>query len=202
MTLAGVAQARSLRNVMELTPELIESATSAVFEPSMRSFLWLLSISLLGEAFIQLPTSILFASPLLFLNEPISLVFSLKLLSLVAFPIAIGTTIGSYVAYGIAYFGGKPAIEKLKKWIRFSWEDVEKMEAKFKDKWYDELVFLAFRSLPLTPTVPLSVLAGVLRMNFTTYTLLTLLGVTIRMAIMLFVFSMGEGNALIEILDL
>lgn len=187
---------------MELTPELLESATSAVFEPSIQSFFWLLAISLLGEAFIQLPTSILFASPLLFLNEPITLIFSLKLLSLVAFPVALGTTVGSYLVYGIAYFGGKPAIEKFKKWLRFSWQDVERMEARFKDKWYDELTFLAFRSLPLTPTIPLSILAGVLRMNFLTYTLLTLLGVTIRMSIMLFIFSIGEGSALIEVLDL
>lgn len=187
---------------MEITPELIEGAASAVFEPTTGSFLWLFLISFLGEAFIQIPTTILFASPLLFLNEPLTPIFSLKLLSLVAFPVAIGTTVGSYVAYGIAYFGGKPAIEKFKKWLRFSWEDVEKLEAKFKDKWYDELAFLAFRSIPLTPTIPVSILAGVLRMNFLRYTLLTVLGVTIRMSIMLFTFSLGEGSALIEILHL
>lgn len=187
---------------MEGTNELIATVQEIVLEPNMTGALWLLGVSLVGEAIAPLPSSLLFAGQLLFVNESVSVMFVLKLLALVAFPIAVGTTIGSYLSYGVAYFGGKPAIEKTKKYIRFSWADIEKLEAKFKSKWYDELIFLALRSIPLTPTIPLNILAGVLRMNFARYTLLTLLGTTIRMMIMLFVFGVGGGNVLIEILDL
>lgn len=187
---------------MESTSEIINTVQQIIVEPNIIGALWLLGISLVGEAIAPLPSSIIFAGQLLFVDEGMSAIFVLKLLSLVAFPIALGTTLGSYLSYGIAYFGGKPAIEKTKKYIRFSWADVEKLEAKFKDKWYDELIFLALRSIPLTPTIPVNILAGVLRMNFLNYTLLTILGTTIRMIIMLFVIGVGGGNVLIEILDL
>lgn len=182
--------------------EIIETVQQIVLRPDLWGAIWLFGISLVGEAIAPLPSSLLFAGQLLFEDESITATFVLTLLSLVALPIALGTTIGSYLSYGIAYYGGKPAIEKLKKYIRFSWQDVEKLEARFKSKWYDELIFLALRSTPLTPTIPLNVLAGVLRMNFLRYTLLTILGTVIRMMIMLFVFGVGGGNVLIEILDL
>jgi membrane protein DedA with SNARE-associated domain len=187
---------------MDRTSELIVLAEQVVLEPSLYGAYWIALISFVGELIAPLPSSLLFAGQLLLSDESVTVVFVLKLLSLVAFPIALGTTLGSYLSYGIAYFGGKPAIEKTKRYIRFSWEDVERFEAKFQDKWYDELIFLALRSIPLLPTIPINVLAGVLRMNFWSYTLLTLLGTSIRMMIMLFVFGVGGGNVLIEVLDL
>jgi len=187
---------------MEGTSELIDTVQSVVLEPNISGALWLALISMVGEAIAPIPSSLLFAGQLLFADETVSIVFVLKLLSLVAFPMAVGTTIGSYLQYGIAYYGGKPAIEKSKKYIRFSWSDVERIESKFKDRWYDELIFLILRSVPLMPTIPINLVAGVLRMNFWRYTLLTLFGTTVRMMIVLFVFGVGGGNVLIEILDL
>jgi membrane protein DedA with SNARE-associated domain len=187
---------------MELTPHILELAKTAVLHPSIGGFLWLLSVSFVGEVIVQLPLSLLFASQLLLSDAPLTLLAGLKLLALVAFPVALGSTVGSLLAYGISYFGGKPAIEKLKKFLRFSWSDVERFESRFAGNWYDELFFLVLRSAPLTPTLPVSIAAGVLRMKPFRYVVLTLFGTTVRTMLVLLVFGLGGGAVLIRVLGL
>ncbi|MHB1330571.1 MAG: DedA family protein [Minisyncoccota bacterium] len=187
---------------MEQTPEIIETLQNTILEPNFSGAMWLAIIAFLGEVVAPFPSSLFFAGQLLFLEDAMSITLFVKLLLFVAIPMSIGTTLGSFVSYGIAYIGGKPAIEKSKKYIRFSWEDVEKFESKFKDKWYDEILFFVLRAIPLTPTIPVNLIAGLLRMNPVRYTLLTLVGTTIRMAIMLVIFGTGGGSILIDVLNL
>lgn len=187
---------------MEQTPEIIETLQNTILEPNFSGALWLALIAFLGEVVAPFPSSLFLAGQLLFLGEAMSFALFAKLLFLVAIPMAVGTTLGSYVSYGIAYIGGKPAIEKSKKYLHFSWEDVEKFESKFRDKWYDELLFFALRAVPLTPTIPVNLIAGIIRMSPIRYTILTLLGSTVRMVIMLMIFGTGGGSTLIDVLNL
>ena len=94
----------------------------------------------------------------------------------------------------ILYLGGKPAINKLQKYLRFSWQDVEKVNLRFRGQWYDEILFLLLRTIPVMPSLPLSIAAGVMRMKFLRYFFLSVLGLVIRMILTLLVVGIGmEG---------
>jgi membrane protein YqaA with SNARE-associated domain len=190
MTPAGAAQARSSKNAME-SARVIEAIQAVVVSPSVYGSLWLGVVSLVGELIAPFPSSLVFAGQLIFLKDVLSAGMIAKLILFIAVPMAIGTTIGSLFTYGIAYAGGRPAIEKLKKYIRFSWQDVERFESQFTKNWYDEFLFLALRCIPLLPTIPINVLAGILRMSPAKYALLTVLGTTVRLSLMLIIFGIG-----------
>lgn len=197
-----MVRVKSLRNVMEEAPQIFKALQGVVIEPSFSGALWLLLGAFAGEVIAPFPSGIFFASQLLFIDNGISFGFIVKLVFLFAIPLAFGGTVGSFLPYGIAYFGGKPAIEKFKKYLRFSWEDVEKFESRFKNNWYDELLFLGIRIVPFIPTTPVHILAGILRMSFWRYTILTFIGTVIRMMILVFIFASGGGIGLVNFIGL
>lgn len=199
---AGVALARSSRNAMEETRKIFEVLQSGVVDPTILKALWLIPLSALAEVVGAFPTSVVLAGQLLLLESKPTFSLFIELAFLVSLPIGIGTALGSLPHYGLAYFGGKPAIEKFKKYTRVSWEDIERFEIKFFRRWYDEFIFLGLRSLPLVPTVPLNLLAGILRMKLSTYIFLTIVGVTLRMIIITAIFGYGGGGVLNRFLDL
>ena len=172
---------------MELTSEMISVLEGAILYPSFHSAIYLFFITVIGEFAGFLPITIVLVSPVAFLEGSLTFSFVFKTFFLVATPFALGTALGSLLVYGLAYFGGKPAIDKFSKYLHFSWSDVEKMEAKFQDKWYDEAVFLGLRATPFLPTLPLNIAAGLLRMNVFSYFALTALGMIIRLMLMVLV---------------
>ena len=112
----------------------------------------------------------------------------------VSIPVGVGSALGSVPFYVLAYFGGRPAITKFQKYLRFNWSDVEKVSSRFKGEWYDEILFLLLRSIPLLPSLPVNIAAGVLRMNLLPYLVLSIVGFTIRMMLTLLVVALGmEG---------
>ena len=52
----------------------------------------------------------------------------LKLFIYIVLPAALGVTVGSLFVYAIAYFAGKPFLERWGKYLGISWEDLEKTE--------------------------------------------------------------------------
>lgn len=194
--------ARSSKNAMEQTSKIFEILQSGVAEPTLLKALWLIPLGALAEVLGAFPTSVVLAGQMLLLEGELPLSLFIQISLLVSLPIGIGTALGSLPHYGLAYFGGKPAIEKFKKYTRVSWEDIENFEIKFFRRWYDELVFLAFRVLPLIPTVPINLLAGILRMKLSTYLILTIVGITLRMVIITLIFGYGGGGVLKSLLDL
>lgn len=194
--------ARSSRNAMEQTSKIFEILQSGVVDPTLLKALWLVPLSALAEVLGAFPTSVVLAGQMLLLEGELPLSLFIQISLLVSLPIGIGTALGSLPHYALAYFGGKPAIEKFKKYTRVSWEDIENFEIKFFRRWYDELVFLAFRVLPLIPTVPINLLAGILRMKLSTYLILTIVGITIRMIIISVIFGYWGGGVLQSLLDL
>jgi membrane protein DedA with SNARE-associated domain len=142
------------------------------------------------------PASLILVGELLFLKGPISLSVIGKLTFFVAFPIALGTMLGSLLVYSAAYAGGKPSLDRLKKKFRVSSGQIEKFETMFKNRWYDNLMFFFFRATPLVPTLPVTLIAGVVRMPPLTYSILTLLGIVVRVMITLVILKTG-GNAIL-----
>lgn len=178
---------RSTKSVMELISEAVVVLQNAVLNPGILSAISLFVITALAEVPGFLPVVVILIGPVAFLKGSLTLSLVLEILFFVAVPFALGTALGSLLIYALAYWGGKPAINRYSKYLRFNWEDVERMERRFEGKWYDEVIFTTIRAIPFTPTLPLNIAAGLLRMNILSYLCLTVLGMVIRFMIMVLI---------------
>src|SRR3990167_8917720 len=104
----------------------------------------------------------------------------LALIFKVALPAAFGVTIGSYVVYGIARWGGRPIIERWGKYVGLYWSDIEKLQDKLSGTKKDEIIIGVARVLPFVPSVAISAFCGILGMNASKYFYITFLGVFLR----------------------
>ena len=181
----------AIMNSMEQTFDLVQVVQNVVLYPSVISILTLIVTSLVNEMFVIFPYVVVLSGQVLFLENPLSIPMLARLLVFIALPVGIGPALGSLPAYGLAYFGGKPVIEKFGRHFQVSWGDVEKMELRFKGSWYDEILFLALRCIPLLPYLPISVAAGILRMRLAPFFVLTVTGAIIRMMIMFALVGFG-----------
>ena len=103
-----------------------------------------------------------------------------RVLFMVALPIAIGVSVGSMIVYGIAYTGGKPVIDRFGSWFGLKWESIERMQRYFSGGRKDEVMLVLLRLLPIIPGVGISGCAGVIRYPFGTFVIATFIGVYIR----------------------
>jgi membrane protein DedA with SNARE-associated domain len=86
---------------------------------------------------------------------------------------AFGCVVGSWVAYYVGLYGGRPMIEKYGRYVLLSRHDLD-----LADRWfarYGEVIVFASRLLPVVRTF-IAFPAGVARMNMTRFTLYTFLG--------------------------
>lgn len=98
----------------------------------------------------------------------------------VALPAALGVTLGSYMVYFIARYGGKFVIEKWGKYIGLYVSDIEKLEAKLSGTRKDEFIIGGARILPIVPSVAISAFCGLLEMNVFKYFVISFVGTFIR----------------------
>ncbi|MCM2325431.1 MAG: VTT domain-containing protein [Candidatus Woesearchaeota archaeon] len=91
----------------------------------------------------------------------------------------IAQTFGSYLLYGIGYFGGKPIIQRYEKLHGVSWKEIQQFEKKFKGKNESFMIFL-LRALPIMPLSVISGLAGIMKIDFKRYTIMTFFGTVPR----------------------
>jgi len=113
-----------------------------------------------------------------FANDIFSLVLK------VALPAAIGTTLGSYVVYFVARYGGKLVLEKWGKYFGLFWEDIEKLTAKLTNTKKDEIIIAVARMTPVIPSVAVSAFCGIVGMNIYRYFFITIAGVFVRSVIL------------------
>ena len=86
---------------------------------------------------------------------------------------AFGCVVGSWVAYYVGLYGGRPFIEKYGRYVLLSRHDLD-----LADRWfarYGEVIVFASRLLPVIRTF-IAFPAGVARMNMTRFTVYTFLG--------------------------
>ncbi|MDP2836538.1 MAG: VTT domain-containing protein [Methanobacteriaceae archaeon] len=105
----------------------------------------------------------------------------------VVLPAALGVTIGSLFVYAIAYFAGKPFLERWGKYLGISWEDIEKAENKFEKSNSDTIVLFGVRAIPIIPSVAISAFCGFIRFNVKEYIIITFLGTLVRASILGFI---------------
>jgi len=94
---------------------------------------------------------------------------------LIVLPGAIASTLGAYIAYGIAYWGGRPLIDRFQTFLGFSWDDIVAMESRLIGK-KRGLLICGLRALPIVPLSLISAAAGAVRMPVHPFTLWTFLG--------------------------
>ena len=102
-----------------------------------------------------------------------------EIIFLIVLPASLASMISSYFVYGIAYFGGKPVLEKYGYLLDVSWEEAKELEEKFasgKQHYYVAL----FRAIPIVPLSLVSGGAGLFRMEWKRYGLWTLIGMIPR----------------------
>lgn len=161
--------------------------------------------ALAEEFFYIIPSSVVQLSAGVILLGKISFSWVLlgKAMVIIGIPAAIGVTLGSLPYYALGYFGGKPAIERWGKWLGINWQQVEDLEQKLKNNWWDELVFTGLRALPVLPSVLLSVGPGVLRLSMRTYVIGSFVGTFIRATVMGFVGALlgGQIDSVTEMLN-
>lgn len=163
----------------------------AVLNPTAVSAIWVFIIFFLGEAVAFLPMLVVLTSPVIFLKGSLTFALTTKIFFLVAVPVGLGVSIGSLWLYGLAAWGGRPAVEKFGKYLRISWDDVEKMEKRLKNSRYDEVLLLGLRLVPFLPTLPVSVAAGFLHMRIWPYLIYTAIGMSIRTMFMIVMIALG-----------
>jgi membrane protein DedA with SNARE-associated domain len=86
---------------------------------------------------------------------------------------ALGYLVGAIVGWAIGLYGGRPLLERHGRWFHFSGDKLERAERWF-DRW-DDLAVLLGRVTPVIRSF-ISIPAGVFRMPFGRYVVLTAVG--------------------------
>lgn len=98
----------------------------------------------------------------------------------IALPVALGISIGSALAYALGFFGGKPLIERTKRWTGINWRDIQRSEERLTRGKGDEITLFILRVLPIVPGVAISGFCGIVRYPFKKFMILTCLGACLR----------------------
>jgi membrane protein DedA with SNARE-associated domain len=85
----------------------------------------------------------------------------------------LGYLVGAIVGWAIGLYGGRPLLERHGRWFHLSGDKLERAERWF-DRW-DDLAVLIGRLTPVVRSF-ISIPAGIFRMPFWRYTVLTLIG--------------------------
>lgn len=96
------------------------------------------------------------------------------ILAKIVLPGAVASTLGAYIAYGIAFWGGKPVIDRFSGFLGFTWDEILGMEKRLEGR--VGLMLFTLRALPIVPLSLISAAAGVLRLPVVPFTLWTFLG--------------------------
>jgi membrane protein DedA with SNARE-associated domain len=97
----------------------------------------------------------------------------------ITLPASFASVLSSYFVYAIAYFGGKPLIDRYGKYFDLEWEELEEFEAYFGHEREKHYVAL-FRAIPIIPLSMISGAAGLFRMDWKEYGIWSFIGMVPR----------------------
>jgi membrane protein DedA with SNARE-associated domain len=98
------------------------------------------------------------------------------------------------MVYLIAYYGGRPFIEKFGKYIGISWSLIEKVKSDFQKSIKDEVFILIAASIPIVPVSLVSAFCGGFRITPAKFYSMIFLALIIRSVILgLIGYQMGEA---------
>jgi membrane protein DedA with SNARE-associated domain len=108
---------------------------------------------------------------------------SLLLLALVG---GIAKTFGSWIVYLLADVGEDLIVGRFGKYLGISHEEVEAFGSHLNKGRRDGLVIFLLRAVPIIPTAPVSLVAGLIKLHMRTYLIYTFLGTLVRSLIYLY----------------
>lgn len=116
---------------------------------------------------------------------------------------SVAKTFGSWIIYVIADKAEDIVIDKFGRVLGVSHQDTEGLGKLFGHGRRDDFIILVSRALPIMPTAPISVVAGLLKLNLKTYLLSTFLGLILRNLFYLYLgyTSLGALESLNDNLD-
>ncbi len=100
-------------------------------------------------------------------------------------------TLSTYCVYVIADKAEDVVIGRFGKYFGVSHGHIESLGKMLTKSWWDDVLLLIARSVPIIPTFPVSVGAGVIKYNVRSYVLMTFIGTFIRNIIYLWVAYFG-----------
>jgi len=106
---------------------------------------------------------------------------------------SLAKTLASYIVYVISDKAEDLVLNKFGKFLGVSHKEVEKLGNQLSGGWSDDLVMLALRAIPIIPTAPVSIIAGVLKIKLTTFFWTTTVGYAIRNYFYLYLGSTSIG---------
>lgn len=150
---------------------------------------------LIEEIIIPIPSPLVSITAGALLVESRQLVPALgEIFMKISLPFSVGATIGSSLAYFLTYYGGQFLIEKLEKFLGFSWQVVEKTREKYIKGSGDELAIVLLRAVPVVPVSLISAVCGVVQYNKKSFYLFTFIGLLFR-SFLLGIIGWQTGHA-------
>ncbi|MBN1503333.1 VTT domain-containing protein [Candidatus Woesearchaeota archaeon] len=125
---------------------------------------------------VPIPSPLILMAAGFILIQTTSFISALITATGIAILASLAQTLGSYFLYGLAYFGGKPLLQKSEKWHGVSWKEIEMFQKKFGKGRREEIMLFILRALPIIPLSIVSGVAGIIKIRLRRYTLFTLLG--------------------------
>ena len=123
---------------------------------------------------IPSPLIIMGAGALLIpVGQPYPVIFG-QIIYKIIIPGSIASTLGAYFPFAIAYWGGRPIVNRFERFLGFSWNDILWMEKKLEGRVNTMIFFL--RALPIVPLSLISAAAGAIRIPFMNFAVWTFLG--------------------------
>ncbi len=151
---------------------------------------------LIEQVIVPIPSPLItMAGGFLLVPQEISLINAAKGVVLqIALPYTIAATLGLGIVYFIAYFGGKPLIDKFEGWLGFSWHNIEQLQERFRGNWWDEVLIVLLRAIPVMPISLVSGVAGAIRFPIPQFYLFSMIGIFLRSLILGFIgWQTGEA---------
>jgi membrane protein DedA with SNARE-associated domain len=147
-------------------------------------------IGVLIEAIIApIPSPVIYMTAGLVLIEPeLALGAGIwKILWLITIPAALACTVGNYIVYFIAYYGGKPLVDRFHKLLDITWKDVLRVKKKFTIRNSEALSLVVLRALPIMPISVISAAAGAIKLDWKKFGLFSLIGLLPRIFLLAFI---------------
>jgi len=134
---------------------------------SMYGYFGLFFIMMLEGLGCPLPIQIVFVAAVVFIHKNL-----MSTLCVVIFA-ALGNLCGNIIAYYIGYYGGKPLFDRTHKFLKITYEDIEKYKIWFNK--YGSVTNMISRWIGITRT-PSIWAAGLLRINIYSYIIFSFIG--------------------------
>lgn len=106
---------------------------------------------------------------------------------------SLSKTMGSYIIYFIADKLEDVVINKFGKFLGVTHNDTEGIGKMFGKGMRDDVTIFLMRAIPIMPTAPVSVVAGILKFDLKTYLLASFMGLIVRNIFYLYLGYVGIG---------